>query len=186
MTTYSSHELLRRRADALAKPVADIADEVPVPVLLVRMENGATYGVAAGCVEQVFDDLHLCRLPGGSGELIAVTVVGGAAVPVADLASVLGLAPPRHDRAFLVLLGGVSPLGLLVDHVVGMVALRQSELRKLPAVPGDPAVNIHQGVMPGDIPLLDVQTLLEDSRVVVPRRSHAPGAVPALSHSGAT
>jgi chemotaxis signal transduction protein len=186
MTAYSAREVLLRRAQILAQPVADVAEEASAPVLVVRVENGTTYGLAASCIEHVFDDMSLCRLPTGSRELIAVTVVGGATVPVADLASVLGLASPRHDRAFLVLLGGVRPLGLLVDDVVGMVALRRSELRVLPGVPGDSAVNLYQGMMPGGVPLLDVVALLEDSRAMVPRGSHAPPGLPDLSHSGAT
>jgi chemotaxis signal transduction protein len=186
MSAHSAREILRRRAQALAQPTAAIVEEVSTPVLVVGVENGTAYGLPASFIEHVFDDLHLCRLPSGSGELIAVTVVRGAAVPVADLASVLGLASPRQDRTFLVLLGGTRPLGLLVDDVVEMVPLRRSELRVLPSVPGDSALNLYQGMMPGGVPLLDVAALLDDPRVIIPRGSQSPSGIPALSQSGAT
>jgi chemotaxis signal transduction protein len=186
MMTSSAREVLKRRARALAQPVAATAEEDSVPVLVVGLDNGTTYGIEARFLQHIVDDMSLCRLPMGSGDLIAVTVVGGVAVPVADLGSVLGTASPRQDRPFLVLVGGASPLGLLVDQVVGVLELRQRELRPLPKLPGDPAVNVHRGLMPGDVPLLDVEVLLQDSRLMVSRPPYAPSSVPTSSHSGAT
>lgn len=169
MSAVDTQALLRQRAADLARPVAEGPRTGGTDVLVVSLAGLGQYAVDARSVRHVLRNDGLCRLPAGSQELVGVTVVGGKAVPVADLASVVAAAEPRRDRPFLVAFdSGVGPLGVLVDHIVGVVTARDAELSPLPPS-YDGAARLSRGVLPGGVVLLDTAALLSDGRCVVAR-----------------
>jgi chemotaxis signal transduction protein len=122
--------LLERRAATLAQPVEKTVDEAASEVIVVSVAGGRRYAVETRYVQQVVRNRQLCRLPASGTELLGLVLVKGEAVPVADLASVLGLSGVDPARQLVVVLAGEGPpLGLLVDEVFSTETLSEAEVR---------------------------------------------------------
>jgi chemotaxis signal transduction protein len=159
-------QLLERRAVALAQRPTQESVVASLEVVTVCV-GGRRYAVEVRHISRILRTSHLCRLPEEGGELVGLVVAGGAAVPVADLGSMLGLTGPDRTRPFVVLLDGTDlPLGLLVDevesfgHVVEMAAIAS------PDVP-DQTAPVERGITSDGAVLLDADALLAHPGVAV-------------------
>lgn len=175
--------LLARRATALARPVGETSEIPTRDVVVMSVAGGKRYAVATRHVQQVVRNEGLCRLPGSSTELLGLLLVKGEAVPVADLASVLGLTGADHTRQLAVVLDdGHSPVGLLVDEVLTTARLPERELR-LAETDGLDAerASVELGITTDGVVLLDGALLLSDPRLDLRAAATATFLRPATS-----
>lgn len=171
-------ELLERRAAELAMPAEPEDDSALLDVIVVQVAGGARYAFETGHVRRVVRNAGLCRLPGAAGQLLGLVLVNGDAVPVMDLAAVLGLTQPDRARPFVLLLdGGLPPLGLLVDEVESSRRLARAELTEV-IDDTDGAGSVERGITSDGVVLLDAELLLTDDHPPAPgspgRRDNPP------------
>lgn len=176
MSAPTGHEVLQRRAARLARPLAERRSDAVRVFLLVGTGADGHFALEARTVRQVLRDEPLCRLFAGSGALLAVAVVGGEAVPVADLETLFDGGEPRRDRPFLVVLeGGTGPVGFLVDEVHEVVTVHQEDLRAVSSA-SEGSSAPHRLITPEGAVVVDVETLLSDHRLAIspPAHPHRP------------
>lgn len=180
-------QLLERRAVKLAREVRAGSD-VPAPELstfITLVSEDQRYAIEARYVVRILRNEKLCRLPGEAGELVGLVMAGGEAVPVADLASLLGVSLPDRSRPFVVLIDGLGPpLGLLADEIKSD---RMSAAGLGIAVMGSDAdACLERGVIADGTVLLDTARLLSDQRLSrFARRSRPePDVARPLSYPG--
>lgn len=166
MAGPNARQLLERRAAALAQRPTQESVVATIEVVTVSV-GGRRYAVEVRHISRILRTSHLCRLPEEGGELVGLVVAGGAAVPVADLGSMLGLSGPARTRPFVVLLDGADlPLGLLVDavdsfgHVVEMAAIASPDV-------SDRTAPVERGITSDGAVLLDAEVLLAHPGVAV-------------------
>lgn len=161
-------ELLERRAADLAAPTEPEDDTDLLDVVTVQVAGGGRYAFETRHVRRVVRNAGLCRLPGAAGELLGLVLVNGDAVPVLDLAAVLGLAQSDRSRPLVVLLdGGYPPLGLLVDEVESSRRLAWAELTPVTDEP-DGVRSLERGITEDGVVLLDAELLLADDQAPAP------------------
>lgn len=170
-TSSGVRALLRRRSAELAKqPVTE--EQVPCRELLLVSIGESRYGLAVGHVRQIVRNRSLCALPAGGGDLIGLVTARGEVVPVADLGSLLNLAPAVTSRPYVVVVGSaLSSVGLLVDEASAVVRVAEDDVRR---TPGDGSVE--SGVTPDGVVVLDAESLLADPRLnhQMTQRTSAP------------
>lgn len=159
--------MLRRRAEALARPAVR-PDAEQVAALLVFVVGSTRAGVAAERVREVLGPGPLLRLPVEPGGLAGLRAARRALVAVADLSVALGTAStvPR-DQRHVVVLDGPTPLGILVDALVGLAPLPSGLARG--------AGTFTAGITPDHVVVLDPDRLLADDRFTV---RPGPAAIP--------
>lgn len=160
--------LLRRRAADLARPLHD-EPAATTDVVLLGV-GGRRYAVETRYVRLVVHNRGARRLPASAGALVGLTLVRGEAVPLIDLASVLGVGGVDLRRDLVAVIDGEHPaLGLLVDEVVATESLPVEQLRPVVAGPGN-AAGLERAVTPHGVVLLDAEVLLSGHRLDPPTR----------------
>lgn len=189
-----ARQLLERRAAALAQRPARETAVATLEVVTVTV-GGRRYALEARHISRILRTAHLCRLPDDGGELVGLVVAGGAAVPVADLGSLLLLSGPDPTRPFVVLLGGTDlPLGLLVDEVESFGGIVEMALGVPTTGPEgtapdqtDQTAPVEHGITADGVVMLDAEALLAHPSAVAVRtlrsraqqdQAHPPAASP--------
>jgi chemotaxis signal transduction protein len=109
---------LRAAFDAMFAAPPDDAARAMRRLLLVTC-SGAPCAVAMEECAGVHADVAVTALPAAVPAFAGVAAVGGAIVPVYDLAVPLGLEPRRPGRAWLLVAAGRHPIAFLVDRMDG-------------------------------------------------------------------
>lgn len=92
--------------------------------MCVRAEvSGEVYGLPVRYVTEVAETGSLTAVPGAPGHLLGVRNLRGSVVPVASLASLLGLAPSAAPERLVVCEHRAVRLGLAVDAVADVQEL---------------------------------------------------------------
>jgi len=152
--------VLAARAAALAAPRA-VVGERPVEPLVVLTVGERRYAVPAGRVRRVLPPGPTTGLPGAGHHLAGARAVGRELLVLADIARLTGgagVADP--DRAYVVVLAGAEPLGLLAEAVTTAQAVDPSS--DVPRGSG-----VVRGVSRAGLVHLDVDRLLADPRLRV-------------------
>lgn len=166
LSPEQAHELLERRARALAQR-SDDAGERPALELLCFKLAGERYAIDTASVLQVQALSDLTRMPGAPEHLLGVTSLRGQVLPVFDLRALLGVArPPLCDMTRLLVLGASeAELGILADVAEEIIALDPAQL--LP--PSQPLHGLERacvrGVTRDALVVLDGAALLADRRL---------------------
>lgn len=157
---------LRARARTLARPVQEQgtrgADHLLVSVGAARL------AIPLSALRQTVAPGPLTRLPGLPPELLGIRSLRGDIVCLADTAALLG-SPASAEPAeqHVVVLEDASPLGLLVDAVVGLQHLDPELVH--PPPPSGPATAtlpaLLAGVTTDGTLLVDTAALLVDPRL---------------------
>jgi purine-binding chemotaxis protein CheW len=152
--------VLRHRAEALARPVAETWQGDLSSLLVFRL-GGERLGVESRCVLEVFRLQELARLPGAAPPLFGVTPWRGDLLTLIDLRQALGTGErPLQDLGRVLVLGEErAAFGVLVDAVEEMVPYRPDDLHPLP--PGGSAGSLVRGMTAGAVIVLDGQELLQ-------------------------
>jgi purine-binding chemotaxis protein CheW len=154
-----AREILRQRAERLARPLATSRDDALEVVTFVL--GGETYGVESQHVLEVFRPASVTPLPGASAPVTGLVAWRGHLLTLLDLRVALGLSPASLDD-----LGWVVVLGSR-RAALGVPAGRVPEVRRVPlADVGEPAEGQQhrsyvRGVTRDAVLLLDGPRLLE-------------------------
>jgi purine-binding chemotaxis protein CheW len=152
--------ILRRRAEALARPVAETWHSDLSSLLTFRLGR-ERLGIESRCVLEVFRLQELARLPGAAPPLFGVTPWRGDLLTLIDLRQALGTGErPLQDLGRVLVLGEErAAFGVLVDAVEEMVPYRPDDLHPLP--PGGSAGSLVRGMTAEAVLVLDGQELLQ-------------------------
>lgn len=124
--------LLRRRAAALARPVAEVS--AATQAYLAFVVQNERYALPAGRVRHVVRDLLVSPLPGARPPLVGVAAWHARLLPAFTLSA-------PHDIAFetphaAVIIGDAAPRALIVDALAGLVELTADDIHALSATAG--------------------------------------------------
>lgn len=114
-----------------AEPAA--TSERPVDVLAFRLGN-EEYAIPVDRVREVVRIWEITHVPNTPPDVIGVTSLRGAVLPVMDLCQRLGVPAGTRDEKSRVIVTNVNDegTGVIVDRVTGVVRFLPAELRPVP------------------------------------------------------
>ncbi|MGI9332304.1 MAG: chemotaxis protein CheW [Gammaproteobacteria bacterium] len=160
------HALLEQRAAQLARKVDDGIDREVVYEVAVVQVAGETFGIAADALREIVIKPPVAELPGVSSPLCGIVHVRGELMSVIGTADLLNLQGECDEQQLAVLDGPEGPVGLLIDHVIGVRRVHADELA--PSFANQDARTHAVKAMTNDfVAILDTATLLGDPRLIV-------------------
>ena len=161
--------ILRDRAQALAKPLAEAPTPTEVLDLLVFSVAGERYGIETVHVLEVVPLRELTPVPCTPSFVLGVVNHRGRILPVLDfgrLFDLTGAEVTEGSRVVAVEAGGTT-FGIFTDSVAGTVRVSAHEIAHPPVtLTGDGHAFIH-GVTGAMVALLDLEALARDPRIAV-------------------
>lgn len=153
--------VLARRAAELSRPIQTKTDDDVLELLLVTV-GAEQVALPLGHLREVLPASSVTRVPGANGTLTGLLGGHGDPLPVASLASLLGLGTRARpiDQWVVVLDDRSAPLGLLADSADDVVAVSASSLSAAPDSAG-----LVKGLAPGGVLVLDPTVVLGDGRL---------------------
>lgn len=161
--------ILRERARALARPLAEAPTPTDVVELLVFALGGERYAIEAAHVLEVVPLGELTPVPGAPAHVLGVVNHRGRILPVMDLRRLLELAGQgvtEGGRVVAVQAGGMT-FGILANAVAGLIEVGADEV-----APPAPALSRRgqtfvRGVTAEMVALLDLGALARDPGLLV-------------------
>lgn len=162
----STDEVLAERARALAVPpqASELVETIGSLLVTIGRER---YALLLSNVVAIAQGVEVTPIPGTPEHWIGIANIHGTLYPVLDVGRFIAGAPspPKAHASVVLVRGGGLEVGLLVDQVSEVTALRRDEIGASPAgARGRVGV---QGITRDLIALLDVDGLLSDPRLAV-------------------
>ena len=161
--------ILRDRAQALAKPLAEARTPAEVLELLVFSVAGERYGIETVHVLEVVPLRELTPVPCTPSFVLGVVNHRGRILPVLDfgrLFDLTGAGVTEGSRVVAVEAGGTT-FGIFTDSVAGAIRVSAHEIAHPPVtLTGDRHAFI-RGVTGAMVALLDLEALAKDPRIAV-------------------
>lgn len=153
--------LLRARAADLARVSRAERDKTTTASVLFLL-GGETYALAASVVHQVIVLRDLTPLPGARAPLFGLTHWRGDVLTILDLRADLGVRPRGVTDLSRVIVvdGGVSPFGILVDAARDFVDIAETAIRPLPSEEMSQR-RLVRGMTDDAVLVIDVEALLQ-------------------------
>lgn len=162
--------ILRERALALAKPLAEVRTPAEVLGLLVFSLAGERYGIEMSHVLEVIPLRELTPMPCTPPFVLGVVNHRGRILPVLDFRRLLDLADrgiAEGSRVVAVEAGGMT-YGIFADAVAGTIQVAADEIAHSSAItPTGGRQAFIRGVTGEMIAVLDLEVLGRDQRIVV-------------------
>lgn len=159
-------ELLEQRAAQLARRVDDGLDREVLYEVAVVQVAGETFGIAAEALREIVAVPPVAELPGVSSPLYGIAQVRGELMSVVSMADLLNLQGERDEQQLAVLDGTQGPVGLLINHVIGVRRVHADELA--PSFANQDARTHAVQAMTNDfVAIVDTAALLGDPRLIV-------------------
>lgn len=161
--------ILRERARVLARPIgagSDAGDQLEFLEFAVADER---YGIETAHIREVATVTGLTRIPGTPAFIGGIATVRGQILSVLDLARLFDL--PNFGEAapekLVVLEGPDMPVGILAAAIIGMRAVRPSDIEtSLPTLAGGRAPYL-RGVDRTGVAILDAPALLAAQAIII-------------------
>jgi chemotaxis signal transduction protein len=118
---------VRREFDESFARAPSVVPEAHDPFLKIVV-HARPYAVRLVEIRGLLADRTVVPLPGPTPELLGLTAVRGAVVPVYDLGALLGHPPVAGVPRFLLLAGDAEPVGLGFDRFDGYALVARSRL----------------------------------------------------------
>lgn len=167
--THNDRQILRTRAQALARPLARPAQAEGMLELLEFRLAQERYALETRWVREVSVFKELTPLPCCPPFVLGIVNVRGRILPVLDLKKFFDL-PEKGltDLHRIVLVGGNDlELGLLADTIVGVRTIPAADLQSsLPTLTGVRSDYL-QGVTAERLVVLDLARILADPKIIV-------------------
>jgi purine-binding chemotaxis protein CheW len=161
--------ILRDRAQALAKPLAEARTPAETLELLVFSLAGERYGIETAHVLEVVPLLGLTPVPHTPPFVLGVVNHRGRILPVLDLRrlfQLVGQGITERGQLVAVNAGGMT-FGIIADAVSGTVRVAVEDMSAPPVtVTGDHQAVI-RGVTEEMVAVLDLEALARDPRILV-------------------
>ena len=161
--------ILRERARALARPLAESKTPAEVLDVLVFSLAGERYGVEASYVLEVLPLRELTPLPCVPPVFAGVMNYRGRILPVLDIRRLFGLSGQgtTEGNRVVVMEANSMALGILTESVAGIVRIDAQEITPPPATLAGNRQAFLRGVTGEMLAVIDLPTLIRDPRVVV-------------------
>ena len=154
-------ELLRRRADELARTPAAVAEKAPAVPLLVGRGADGIYGLELRLLSRVVPLPRVARVPGGPPDLLGLIAIDGRVMRLFDVDRLCErTAVPAGGGFAVVLRGGARPVALRLRTVDGVVELEPGRFGAPPE-----AGAFITAITPDRIAVLDVAAILDRLRI---------------------
>ena len=168
-STRDMRNILRERARVLARPIgagSDAGDQLEFLEFAVADER---YGIETAHIREVATATGLTRIPGTPAFIGGIATVRGQILSVLDLARLFDL--PNFGEAapekLVVLEGPDMPVGILAAAIIGMRAVRPSDIEtSLPTLAGGRAPYL-RGVDRTGVAILDAPALLAAQAIII-------------------
>jgi len=161
--------ILRDRAQALAKPLAEVRTAAEVLDLLVFSLPGERYGIETSHVLEVICLRELTPVPCTPPVILGVVNHHGRILPVLDLRRLFtlpGQGVTEGGRVVAVEAGGMT-FGIFADAVVGTIQVAAHEIAHAPMTLSTGRQACIRGITGEMIAILDLEALARDPRIVV-------------------
>ena len=161
--------ILRERARALARPLAESKTPAEVLDVLVFSLAGERYGVEASYVLEVLPLRELTSLPCVPPVFAGVMNYRGRILPVLDIRRLFGLSGQgtTEGNRVVVIEANSMALGILTESVAGIVRIDAQEITPPPVTLAGDRQAFLRGVTGEMLAVIDLPTLIRDPRVVV-------------------
>jgi len=165
----AARRILRDRAQALARPLAQAEVASEMMDMLVFSLAGARYAVETGGVVEVMPLREFTPVPCTPPFVRGVVNHRGRILAVLDLGKLFELPgqPIRQDSVFIAIATQGLSFGILADMVVGTVQCGASDLSPSPATLSAAPRIFVKGVTPEMVVVLDLEALARDPRLTV-------------------
>jgi purine-binding chemotaxis protein CheW len=161
--------ILRERAQALARPLAQPSAVTDVLELAVFVLAGARYGIEAAYVLEVTPVRELTPVPCTPPHILGVVNHRGRILPILDLRQLFALAAHEvtaESRVVVVEVGGMT-FGILADAVLGTIRVEAHEVMPPPVTLLHDQQAAIRGVTGEMVAVLDLEALARDPRLTV-------------------
>jgi purine-binding chemotaxis protein CheW len=161
--------ILRERARALARPLAEPSTVTNVLDLAVFVLAGARYGIEAAYVLEVAPLRELTPVPCTPPHILGVVNHRGRILPILDLRNLFALAAQEmtaESRVVAVEVGGMT-FGILADAVLGTIQVGIHEVVLPPVTLLHDQQAALRGVTGEMVAVLDLAALARDPRLTV-------------------
>ena len=180
-TAWSTDEdaaaiILRERARALARPVADAAKEEETLAIAIFRLGEERYAIEARFVLEVTRPDETTPVPGLPEFFLGVTNRRGEILAVVDLARFLGIdRGAESDRSRLIVLGDAAPeFGIIADEVEEICRIAERALHPPSTGLGGARRAYVRAVTSDALVVLDGAALLADERFFVDQGEERP------------
>lgn len=162
-TSVWADELLRRRADELARTPASAEEKAPTVPLLVGRGADGFYGLELRHLVRVVPLPRVARVPGGPPELLGLIAIDGRVMRLFDVDRLCGRAAVPAGGGFAVVLrGGARPVALRLRTVETVTELEPGRFGAPPE-----AGAFITAITPDRIAVLDVAAILDRLRITL-------------------
>ncbi|MGB4782918.1 chemotaxis protein CheW [Candidatus Methylomirabilis sp.] len=161
--------ILRDRAHALAKPLAEVRTPAEVLELLVFSLAGGRYGIEMSHVLEVIPLRELTPMPCTPPFVLGVVNHRGRILPVLDFRRLLDLADQgiaEGSKVIAVDTGGMS-FGIYADAMSGVERIGANEMAPPPAAVAGDRHTFLLGVTGEMVAVLDLERIAFDKKIVV-------------------
>lgn len=167
-TAEASRQILARRAEALAQPLAEAATPAAALELLVFSAGHGRYAVEASRVVDVFPLLDPTPVPCTPPTILGVVSHRGRIIPLVDVGQLLEPAEgaPAEARFVVAVEKGGICLGLRAESVAGLVRVEERDVLAPDHVAPETDAVV-RGVTETMASVLDVEALAHDPRIQV-------------------
>ena len=152
--------LLKRRAAALARPVADPSRHSG-EVVLVTLVGKARYSARLEALSGVVALPWLTRIPHAPAFVAGLAPLHGRILTIVDLGALLGETDPGPLRFGLILELAGEPFGIGVPALVGLEPDRGTPGAAIPAGIAEPVRHLIEAVSPDGVCRLNLPRLIE-------------------------
>lgn len=169
LTPNEKQEILRKRAQALARPLAqDPGDGAALDVLEFMLAH-ETYAIEMRWVTETYPLKELTPLPGTPSFVAGIINVRGRILSVMDIRKFFDL--PEQGltdlNRVIIVHDGAMEFGILADEILGTRTIPQSEIQPpLPTLTGIREEYL-KGVTRERTAILDGEKLLTDRKIIV-------------------
>jgi chemotaxis signal transduction protein len=158
MVDEATHDILRQRAEQLARPIQT------TPTLdrrLVRFQRTAQFALPVEVVRDVRPLTAMEAIPHGPRWIVGLVAWRGGPVPAIDLAEVFETAANDPARQIVIAASPRGDIALVADDVAGVVACDSNSVQAIPRGVPEHAARLVTGYLPSIGLFLDVDALVE-------------------------
>ncbi|MBZ0292049.1 MAG: chemotaxis protein CheW [Anaerolineae bacterium] len=160
--------ILEERARRAVGVVRDARQDESINVLIAELQSEA-YAVPVAMLTAVYEDLSIVSVPCTPAFVSGVANIRGYILPVLDLGELLGIPYSAENQAsaLFVVTNENMTVALKVNRIGDIRSFAEDQLSPIPAN-FDLAQSVYiAGILPDDTPLLDLNILLSDPRLIV-------------------
>lgn len=161
MMDAAANDILRKRAIELARPLQGSGPADTREFVIFKLGDGM-FGFDLDGVVEVFTPREVTPVPGWANGRGALTAWRGALLLLIDIRDVVGASqmPNRKVDRAIVLQAGQHTAGIMVDEVIGMRAMPETEMRATPEKLAGTGMMLMNRVTDDGVMLLDHEHLL--------------------------